>query len=132
MALAASVVFSTSGNVFAKWASVQSGARQKLGLLFAAGVFCIGFVFYALALAGLPLAIAHPVLVGCSVTCVTVIGIIALREKLSVRRLLGVALILCGLFALNYADLSATSGHQEALPAAPESFRVSSAKADAI
>jgi multidrug transporter EmrE-like cation transporter len=101
LALAVAIACSSGGNAFAKWASQQAGLRQQLGMLFAIGTFCLGFVFYALALAGLPLGIAYPVLVGGSVTCVAIIGVFILKERVSARLITGVALILGGLAVLH-------------------------------
>lgn len=102
--LVVAILCSTGGNVFAKWASLQLGWRQRLGLLLAIGVFCFGFLFYALALAGLPLGLAYPVLVGGSVTCVALIGILVLKERASLRLIVGVAMILVGMVVLHVGD----------------------------
>jgi small multidrug resistance pump len=100
-ALVGAVICSSGGNALAKWASGQVGTRHMLGLGIAVGFFGLGFILYALAIAGLPLGIAYPALVGGSVSCVALLGLFVLKERISVRRFLGLGLILGGLLLLH-------------------------------
>ncbi len=88
-------------NALSKRASHLQGRPRVWGLLVAIGCFGFGLILYALALTGIPLGIAYPVLIGGSVTLVTVLAITWFKERVSMRQGIGIALILVGLVLLN-------------------------------
>lgn len=89
------------GNALSKRASHLQGRPRVWGLLTAIGCFGLGLVFYALALTGIPLGIAYPILIGGSVVLVTVLATTWLRERVSLRQGIGIVLILGGILLLN-------------------------------
>jgi multidrug transporter EmrE-like cation transporter len=89
------------GNALSKRASHLRGRPRIWGLLAAIGCFGFGLILYALALTGIPLGIAYPILIGGSVVLVTMLAITWLRERVSMRQGIGIVLILVGLVLLN-------------------------------
>ena len=75
---------------------------QRLGYL---GVACftygLGFVCYSLALQKLDISLAYPVMTGVAMAMVGLIGYAFLSEPMGASKLLGMALIACGAFALS-------------------------------
>lgn len=67
----------------------------------------------------MPLGLAYPVLVGGSVTCVALIGILVLKERASPRLIVGVAMILGGMVVLHVGDPVKPLGQPTARSAAP-------------
>lgn len=88
-------------NALSKRASHLQGRPRMWGLLVAIGCFGFGLILYALALTGIPLAIAYPVLIGGSVSLVTILAVLWFRERVSMRQGVGLTLILVGLLLLH-------------------------------
>jgi multidrug transporter EmrE-like cation transporter len=101
LALTATILCSTGGNTLANWSHAFSGRKRLYVLASAIGVHGFGLLCFALALTGIPLAIAYPALIGGSVACVTVVAAALFRERLSPRHLGGVALIIIGMLLLH-------------------------------
>lgn len=99
-ALAATIICSTGGNALARW-SLDLGGRDRWTSLGAAIVaHAFGLVWFSIALAGIPLAIAYPVLIGGSVACVSVLAVAIFKEPFSRRHLSGLILVLIGMLLL--------------------------------
>lgn len=101
LALAATILCSTGGNTLANWSHAFTGRKRLYVLASAIGAHGFGLVCFAVALTGIPLAIAYPALIGGSVACVTMVAVALFRERLSARHLGGVALIIIGMLLLH-------------------------------
>jgi multidrug transporter EmrE-like cation transporter len=82
--------------------------------LFMQPVFCIGFVIYFLAavvwfrvIATEPLSLAYPILVSLTFSLVTAGAVLLFSEPLSLRKVLGLAVILAGILIIS-VERSAT------------------------
>lgn len=100
LALIATILCSTAGNTLANWSHEFAGRKRLAMLGSAIGVHFFGLLCFAVALTGIPLAIAYPVLIGGSVGCVTLLAVLLFEERLSTRHLGGVALIIVGMLLL--------------------------------
>jgi multidrug transporter EmrE-like cation transporter len=85
-----------------------SGMLQALVKLFIQPLFAIGFVLYFVAsvvwfrvVATEPLSLAYPILVSCTFMLVTTGAALAFREPLTLRQVLGLAVILAGIALLS-------------------------------
>jgi quaternary ammonium compound-resistance protein SugE len=98
------VVCSNLGNLAVKSASgkVAVSLTGYLCPSFLAGgaALGLGLLFYARALAALPLAVAYPVLVGATATGTTMIALFIYHERVSFMNVAGIALILGGMVCL--------------------------------
>jgi multidrug transporter EmrE-like cation transporter len=103
LALAATVLCSTGGNTFANWSHQFDGRKRLLVLATAIGVHGFGLLCFSVALTGIPLAIAYPVLIGGSVACITLLAVFLFGERLSRRHFAGLALIIVGMLLLHTA-----------------------------
>jgi multidrug transporter EmrE-like cation transporter len=101
LALAATIICSTGGNTLANWSHDFAGHRRIVVLGSAMGVHGFGLSCFAVALTGIPLAIAYPALIGGSVACVSLLAAVLFGERLSGRHLGGLALIIIGMLLLN-------------------------------
>lgn len=101
LALAATIVCSTGGNTLANWSHHFVGRKRLLVLGSAIGVHGSGLLCFSVALAGIPLAIAYPALIGGSVACVCVLAAALFGERLSRRHLGGLAMIIVGMVLLH-------------------------------
>ena len=104
LALAATIVCSTGGNTLANWSHDFAGRRRLVVLGSAIGVHGFGLLCFAVALTGIPLAIAYPALIGGSVAGVSLLAVVLFGERLSRRHLGGLALIIVGMLLLHGAD----------------------------
>ena len=68
----------------------------------ACAVYALGFFLYAFALNRLPLTIAYPVMTASTIALVTLIGVGLFRETLSNLQLIGLALIVIGVFTVTH------------------------------
>lgn len=100
LALTVTVLCSTGGNTLANWSHDFSGRKRLIVLSSAVGVHALGLLSFAVALTGIPLAIAYPVLIGGSVGGVTLLAIVLFGERLSPWHFGGLALIIVGLILL--------------------------------
>lgn len=101
LALVATIICSTGGNTLANW-SHQCGGRKRLLVLGSAiGVHGAGLLCFSVALAGIPLAIAYPALIGGTVACVCLLAAAIFGESLSGRHVGGLALIIVGMVLLH-------------------------------
>lgn len=110
-------------NALSKRASHLRGRPRVWGLLLAIGCFGFGLILYALALTGIPLGIAYPVLIGGSVALVTVLAITWFRERVSMRQGIGLVLILAGLLLLNGGNPIGSAAGVEAVGVGGEADR---------
>jgi small multidrug resistance pump len=98
------VICSNLGNLAVKSAGpeVASSLGGYLCPAFLAGVASLGLglLFYARALAALPLAMAYPVLVAGTATGTTLIAILIFHERVSFLNIAGIGLVLTGLVCL--------------------------------
>lgn len=101
LALAATVLCSTGGNTFANWSHRFVGRKRLMVLATAVGVHGFGLLCFSVALTGIPLAIAYPVLIGGSVACITLLAVSLFGEQLSGRHFAGLALIIVGMVLLH-------------------------------
>jgi small multidrug resistance pump len=111
--LIGALVCSAAGNVLSKYAHHHAGYAKVLTMLAAIGSFGMGLILYTLALTDLPLGVAYPVLVGGSMALVAVVAALWFGERMTARHVLGMAMILAGLFCLDLgldATLAASSG----------------------
>ncbi len=101
LALGATVLCSTGGNTFANWSHRFAGRKRLLVLGSAVSVHGFGLLCFSVALTGIPLAIAYPVLIGGSVACITLLAVSLFGERLSGRHLAGLMLIIVGMLLLH-------------------------------
>lgn len=109
--LTAAIVCNNAGNALVKAAS--HGTDGGLGIfttpdfVAGAGLFALGFVTYARALAVLPLALAYSTLIATSILAASLTGSLAFDEALGPRQILGLLLVVAGLLALTLSGQSA-------------------------
>lgn len=108
--LAAAIACNNAGNALVKAAShgTDGGLAVFITPDFAAGagLFALGFVTYARALAALPLALAYATLIATSILAASLTGSLAFGEALGLRQVLGLILIVAGLLALTVSGPS--------------------------
>jgi multidrug transporter EmrE-like cation transporter len=109
IALIATIVCSGGGNALANWSHQFSGRQHLIVLGAAIGVHATGLLFFSVALTGIPLSIAYPVLIGGSMVFVTLLAAVWFKERLTMRHLLGMALILVGMILLKGGEIEATA-----------------------
>lgn len=112
-ALILTIACSTGGNVLANWSHSFSGLGRLVVLGAAVCVHLFGLLCFSVALTHIPLGVAYPTLVGGSMLGVTAVAVTWLKEGLSKRHFLGVALIIVGMVLLK-----AGAPHSEAGSAA--------------
>lgn len=112
LALTATIICSTGGNTLATWSHHFAGRKRLVVLGSAMGVHGFGLLCFAVALTGIPLAIAYPALIGGSVAGVSLLAVVFFGERLSRRHLGGLALIIVGMLLLHGTD--ARTGTPEA------------------
>ncbi|MFO1129674.1 MAG: SMR family transporter [Rhodospirillales bacterium] len=115
IALIATIICSGGGNALANWSHQFSGRQHLIVLAAAIGVHATGLLFFSVALTGIPLSIAYPVLIGGSMMFVTVLAAVWFKERLTVRHLAGMVLILAGMVLLKGGE--AASAAAAACPA---------------
>jgi multidrug transporter EmrE-like cation transporter len=103
LALATTILCSTGGNTLANWSHDFAGRKRLVVLGSSIGVHGFGLLCFTVALTGIPLAIAYPVLIGGSVCGVTLLAVLLFGERLSQRHLAGLALIIVGMLLLQGA-----------------------------
>lgn len=100
LALVVTILCSTGGNTLANWSHAFADRRRWFVLISAMGVHGFGLLCFSVALTGIPLAIAYPVLIGGSVACVSLLAVALFGERLSARHFAGLALIIGGMLLL--------------------------------
>lgn len=108
LTLAAAIVFNVLGNVFIKRFSLSSEINSSLDylnlqFLLGAFFFAVGLLLYTRALKEVPLTLAYPVMVGVSLTAISLLAIFWLGEQFTVRVLVGSALVIGGIAVLSQA-----------------------------
>lgn len=103
LALVVTILCSTAGNTLANWSHDFVGHKRLVVLGSAVGAHGFGLLCFAVALTGIPLTIAYPVLIGGTVGCVTLLAVTLFQERLTIRHLGGVALIIVGMLLLQGA-----------------------------
>jgi len=102
--LALSLLGSTAGNILMKFTSRSStnGIEMFLSIPFLIGtvLFAAGLICYVRALETLPLGVAYPVLVGCSIVAISFVAIMFFGESISFAHVAGVVLIFLGIVIL--------------------------------
>lgn len=100
MALVATIACSTAGNTLANWSHRFTGRKRLLVLVSAIGIHGFGLICFSIALAGIPLAIAYPLLIGGTVAAVCLLAATLFGERLSRRHLAGLTMIIVGMVLL--------------------------------
>lgn len=103
LALVATILCSTAGNTLANWSHDFVGHKRLIVLGSAVGAHGFGLLCFAVALTGIPLTIAYPVLIGGTVGCVTLLAVTLFQERMTIRHLGGVALIIVGMLLVQGA-----------------------------
>jgi multidrug transporter EmrE-like cation transporter len=103
LALGATILCSTAGNTLANWSHDFAGQKRLVVLGSAVGAHGFGLLCFAVALTGIPLTIAYPVLIGGTVGCVTLLAVLLFQERLTVRHLGGIALLIAGMLLIQGA-----------------------------
>lgn len=101
MALVATIACSTGGNALANWSHYFDDWKRLVVLGSAIGVHGTGLICFSVALAGIPLAIAYPALIGGTVACVCILASALFGERMSGRHFAGLALIIVGMALLH-------------------------------
>lgn len=101
LALLTTIVCSTAGNTLANWSHRFQGRRRLAVLAAAVGIHGFGLICFSVALVGIPLAIAYPLLIGGTVAAVCLLAAALFGERLSSRHLAGLALIIIGMVLLH-------------------------------
>ncbi len=101
LALFATIACSTAGNTLANLSHQFEGRRRLAVLVTAIGVHGFGLICFSVALVGIPLAIAYPLLIGGTVAAVCLLAAALFGERLSSRHLAGLALIIIGMVLLH-------------------------------
>jgi multidrug transporter EmrE-like cation transporter len=109
IALIATIICSGGGNALANWSHQFSGRQHLIVLAAAIGVHGTGLLFFSVALTGIPLSIAYPILIGGSMVFVTLLAAVWFKERLTMRHLAGMALILVGMILLKGGETEAAS-----------------------
>lgn len=117
LALIVTILCSTGGNTLANWSHDFAGRERYIVLGSAIGSHVFGLLCFTLALTGIPLAIAYPVLIGGSLSCVTLLAVLLFGERLSFRHLSGLALIIVGMLLLQVDHHTEGRGKEAAQPA---------------
>lgn len=104
LALIATIVCSGGGNALANWSHHFSGRSRLMVLAAAIGVHGTGLLFFSVALTGIPLSIAYPLLIGGSMVFVTMLAAFWFKEQLTRRHFAGIALIIVGMLLLKSGD----------------------------
>ena len=123
LALVATIVCSTGGNTLANWSHHFDGRKRLLVLGSAIGVHGTGLLCFSVALAGIPLAIAYPALIGGTVAGVCLLAAALFGEQLSGRHLGGLALIIVGMVLLHGTASEADAPVAASNAAVPEDVR---------
>lgn len=117
LALIVTILCSTGGNTLANWSHDFAGRERYIVLGSAISSHVFGLLCFTLALTGIPLAIAYPVLIGGSLSCVTLLAVLLFGERLSFRHLSGLALIIVGMLLLQVDHHTEGRGKEAAQPA---------------
>lgn len=68
--------------------------------------YCVAFYFLSLTLKHVPVGIAYAVWSGAGTVLITVIGVLAFRQKIDLAGIIGIALIVAGVLVLNLLSKS--------------------------
>lgn len=103
--LAASITCNILGNFFIKRFSVRVQINNLFDYLdpsFVAGtlLFGVALLLYARALKEIPISLAYPVMVGFSMTALSLLAIFSLGERFGLRDAIGAVLVLSGVALL--------------------------------
>lgn len=123
LALMATIVCSGGGNALANWSHHFTGRSHLVVLAAAIAVHGTGLLFFSVALTGIPLSIAYPVLIGGSMLFVTLLAAVWFKEDLTRRHLAGMALILLGMLLLKSGEDMATAAAGSCIGGGPPSCR---------
>jgi small multidrug resistance pump len=102
----AAIVCNILGNYFIKRFSVDGEVQNiwsylrpsfMFGLLFFGG----GLLLYARALKDIPISLAYPIMVGVTMTALSLLAIISLGERVEFRDAIGAGLVLTGVALLS-------------------------------
>jgi len=101
--LVLAALFNAFGNILLKNASVFSLATKSFVIYLMAGTlfFGLNLIFYAVALRDIKLNIAYPILVGIGLIIICIYSVIIDSRSLSIKELLGAAVILFGVYLLS-------------------------------
>jgi multidrug transporter EmrE-like cation transporter len=108
------VLIAVLGNVGAslilKWASLPGNRIESYSnlpslvnlsaIVLALACYGVAFLGYMIALRTIPVGTAYPVITSLSVVCIAIAAVFVFNETATVRSLLGITLILAGVFVL--------------------------------
>lgn len=106
LALVATILCSGGGNIVANWSHRFSGRLHLIVLAAACGLQALGLVFYTIAITAIPLSIAYSILIGSTMVLVTIVSALWFKERLSIRHLLGLMLIIAGMLMIKTGETS--------------------------
>lgn len=109
LALTCAILFNTAGNFFIKHFSLTAEVQGPLSYLnpwFVLGIafFGVNVFFYGRALKDIPLVIAYPILIGISVSLVSIFAVFLLKERFGMAHAAGLALVILGVSCLAWAE----------------------------
>ena len=96
--LSAAIASEVTGVTVMKIAS-DSGSLASLLLMYT--MIGLSFYFFALAVKRLPLALAYATWETLGLLCITVIGFLHFGETLSLQKMIGMAVVICGVVLIN-------------------------------
>jgi Membrane transporters of cations and cationic drugs len=98
--LASAIVAEVFGSSMMK---LSDGFKRKLPSLLLVVGYAVSFYLFSLALKDLPLGSAYAIWAGLGTALTAVAGILAFREKLNARKLLGMLVIIAGVVLVEIA-----------------------------
>jgi multidrug transporter EmrE-like cation transporter len=106
--LIGAVLFNTLGNLFIKQLSETKelhGIMNYIAPPFILGLGCFGanLVLYSRALKYIPIAVAYPILVGSTMSCIVLVAVSWFGEAFGVAHALGMTLVLSGIWILAHS-----------------------------
>ena len=108
LTLATAILFNVLGNYFIKRFSTSADINNVFDYvrpLFISGVFFfgLGLLLYTRALAQLPITLAYPIMVGVTLTTLSMLAIFSLGEQFTPRDALGAAFVIAGIALLSHS-----------------------------
>lgn len=84
----------------------EEWSLERIGWLLGA-CFCytLGFVLYTVALQRLQMSLAYPVMVALTIILIAISGQLLLQEGLTLQKLIGISLVLAGVFILTRENI---------------------------
>lgn len=102
--LALAIVFEVVGSGFLK---ASDGFSKPIATAVTLIAYLICFFFFSLALRELPLGLAYAVWGGLGIVLTALVSVFVFKQQLDVPALIGIALIVLGVFVLNFFSKTA-------------------------